>query len=253
VSIAPLAAAPIWTLAYRHDCRTLDGVQIMQSPRLTNDKCAPDDTSNSELQKPTLASNVEVVNDPAATDGQALAIRVRPGTYTTSLGLQTGWTMGRMALPFQAAPPVRVRARLRMSRAVGTKLAVMWWPAGGGWPWEVDFAEVFGGLSLSDYWGSRQYVGQRWHADLDGNGMATEQLLSNRKHDATKYTVYELTILPGRMSVRFNGVEAFATTDRRFIPTDAGFFALGTALTGRRDARHTADATFLDYVEVYTG
>jgi hypothetical protein len=243
----------LWTPVYRHDCGSLVGVQVMQSSKLANDACAPDDADNASLQKPTLRTNVEAVHDAGATDGRAIVARVQTDTYLTSAGLEQGWTMGRWSLPFDAAPPVRVRCRAKFSRSIGTKFAVMWWPAGGGWPWEVDFAECFGGRSLYDYWGSRQTIAQRWHGDVNSDGRAIEQLVFDHKVDGTRYNIFDLRITPQRMSIAINGVERAATTDKRYIPDSPGFFALGTALTGRRDAPHTEDAVYVDWVEISKG
>ncbi len=127
----------------------------------------------------------------------------------------------------------------------------MWWLAGGGWPWEVDLAESFGGATTTDYWGSRQNVAQRWHADLDGNGRAVEQLLHDDTVDATQYHVYDLFITPERMWIEIDGRKTFETTDKRYLPTGAGFFSVGKALTHRRDAAgRTDDAVIVDWLEL---
>lgn len=259
VSSAPVTATtaaqpgPTWSRVYRHDFADLTDVSAFQSSKTVNDQILPTDTTNSQLQKPSLKSNVQAVADAGADDGKAMGVYTRKGTYATSSGTAQGWSNGRMALVgHNEAPPVRIRTRLRMTASAKAKTAVMWWPAGGGWPWEVDFAETFGGSTTTDYWGSRQFVAQRWHADLNGDGMAKEQLLHDDAIDATKYHVYDLFVTPDRMWIEIDGKKTFETTDKRFIPTGAGFFTVGKALTHRRDAAgRTDDGVFVDYVEIY--
>lgn len=249
----PAPPKPAWTAVYSNDFSSMDGVRAFQSPVTVNDTLKPSDISNNMLQKPSLASNVVIQPDAAAQDGKAMAVWTRPATYKTSTGTKVGWTNGRMMIANQdQSPPVRIQTRLRMTPSIGVKAAVMWWPAGGGWPWEVDFAETFGGSTLTDYWGSRQNVTQRWHADLNGDGRAIEQLIHDDKIDATKYHVYDLFITPERMWIEIDGVKTFETTDTRFIPDSPGFFSVGKALTHRRDlATRTQDAVVVDWVKIY--
>jgi hypothetical protein len=242
-----------WELTYSTDFRDMGGVRPMQSSRDTNSTLRDSDDGN--VRQPTVRDNVHVTSADGARDGKALAVKVQRGTYETNSGTKSGWTMGRMGLAYSQETPVRVRTRIKMSPAIGTKLAVMWWPKSepgkANWRWEVDFAEAFGGKSLTDKWGSRQAVSQRWHADLNGDGSAKEQIIRDIEIDATQWVTYDLFILPNRMWVEINGKEAFETTDRRFIPQDAGFFTVGTALTGGRSGPHTNDTTLIDYVEIY--
>ncbi len=249
-----LIQAAQWTRIYRHDFTSQADVTAYESGVAANDEIAGSDTDAKILQRPTLKSNVAVVDDSAAGDGKALAVHTRKGNYSTSSGTKYGWTNGRMQISnHEVAPPVRVRARIKMTASVKAKSAVMWWPTDG-WPWEVDFAETFGGSSLTDYWGSRQYVGQRWHADLDGDGDAKEQLEHDDKVDATKYHIYDLFVASDRMWIEIDGVKRFETTDRRYIPTGTGHFSIGKALTHRRDAAdRTNDTVFADWVEIYKG
>ncbi len=240
-----------WERVYRHDFTDWRDVTVFQSSPRSNDELRSEDTENHALQRPSLASNVELVRDDDADDGHALTVGTHRRTYLTSAGPSTGWTNGRMMIRQNHTPPIRVSARLRMTASVGAKSAVMWWPAGGGWPWEVDFAETFGGKTVGDYWGSRQAVAQRWHADLDGDGRATEQLQHDDRIDATRFHTYTLTITPERMSVAIDGRETFSTTDRRYIPTGEGFFSVGKALTGGRELPgRTDDQVVLDWVEL---
>jgi hypothetical protein len=253
--LAAVDQALTWSRVYRHDFVDLHDVNAFQSSIAVNSALTGDDTSNSDLQKPTLESNVAVVGDAAAVDGKAMAVYTRKANYETDSGTVYGWTNGRMMINGQNhAPPVRIRVRLRMTASVKVKSAVMWWPAGGGWPWEVDFVETFGGTSLTDYWGSRQNVGQRWHADLNGDGSATEQLIHDDAVDATQYHIYDLHITPSRMWINIDGVTKYETTDTRYIPDNAGFFSIGKALTHRRyAAERTNDTVFVDWLEIYKG
>ena len=256
----PVAAAPTtddgglaWQRVYQQDFTDLRDVAAFQSPAEVNGTLRPTDSTNALLQKPSVRANVGTVADSDALDGSALGVHTRRGSYETPTGPAYGWTNGRMAIKGQdQAPPVRIRTRLRLTSSAYAKSAVMWWPAGGGWPWEVDFVETFGGTSTTDYWGSRQRIAQRWHADLDGNGQATEQLHKDLPVDATRYHVYDLFITPDRMWLQVDGVTRMETTDRRFIPTGNGFFAVGKASTHRRDmAGRTDDGVFVDFVEIY--
>lgn len=242
-----------WTKVYRHDFDDLADVAAFNSGPDVNDSLRGSDTG--VMQQPVVRSNVEVVHDPAAEDGKAMAVHTRKAGFRTSRGTQEGWSNGRMAITdHNAAPPVRVRTRMRFTASVHTKSAVMWWPAGGGWPWEIDFAETFGGDSLTDYWGGRQNVGQRWHSDLNGDGQAREQLIHDDRVDGTRYHVYDLHILPDRMWIDIDGRTTYETRDRRYIPKGAGFFTVGKALTHRRDSTsRTADAVVVDYLEIYKG
>jgi hypothetical protein len=248
-------AAITWSRVYRHDFADMHDVNAFNSTRDINSGLSPTDTANEDLQKPTVASNVGVVSDGAAVDGNALAIHTRRANYETHDGTKWGWANGRMMIEGQSyAPPVRVRTRLRMTASIKTKTAVMWWPSGGGWPWEVDFAETFGGTTLTDYWGGRQHVGQRWHTDLDGDGQARNEIKTDIAMDATKYHVYDLFITPDRMWINIDGVEKFATQadQKLFIPNSAGHFTIGKALTHRRDATdRTNETVFVDWVEIY--
>ena len=250
--VAVASAVPQWERVYRNDFTSLTDVTAFQSTAEVNSRIRPDDTTNSALQKPVVRSNVVVTPDAAAHDGSALVSHTREATYALPTGTATGWANGRWMLKRHEPPPVRVRTRVKLTAAAYAKAAVMWWPSGGGWPWEVDFVESFGGQSLTDYWGGRQRVAQRWHADLDGDGLAKEQLMKDVPLDATRYHVYDLFITPTRMWIEIDGVEAYATTDERFIPKDSGFLSIGKALTGRRDTvGRTNDAVFVDWVEIY--
>jgi hypothetical protein len=241
-----------WTRVFRDDFVDLSSVAFMQSGKSVNDTLSPSDTTNSLLQKPTLKGNVVITDDADAADGKAMAVWTRKGTYETSAGPVTGWTNGRMQITGQSQTvPVRIRVRLRMTASVYDKSAVMWWP-NQGWPWEVDFAETFGGSSLIDYWGGRQHVGQRWHSDLNGDGAAIEQLSHDDGLDATGYHVYDLKIWPDMMTMSVDGSELYRTTDARYIPDSGGFYANGKALTGIRSATgRTSDAVFVDWLELY--
>ena len=241
-----------WTPVYRHDFTTLKDVSASHSSDAVNGSLLPTDSSNDVLQKPIVRSNVTVVADPAATDGSAVAAYTRQGTYSTASGIKTGWTNGRFMVKNQNHDvPVRVTARVRLTAAAGAKAAVMWWPAGGGWPWEVDFVESFGGKSTTDYWGSRQNIAQRWHGDLNGDGRAVEQQSIDTRIDGTKYHVYDLFITRDRMWVKIDGVTAHSTTDKNFIPSGPGYFAVGKALTGSREgAARTQDAVYVDYLQI---
>ena len=241
-----------WQRVYRNDFSDLRDVTRFTSSASVNGSLSPSDTTNNLLQKPTVASDVSTVSDPAAEDGSALGVFTQQASYATASGTAYGWTNGRMALSGQnQAPPVRIRARIRMTPSIGAKTAVMWWPAGGGWPWEVDFAETFGGVSLTDYWGGRQHVDQHWHADLNDDGAAKEQLNHTDDIDATRYHTYDLFVLPNRMWVEIDGVTTFETTDARWIPKGPGFFSIGKALTGTRSGQHTKDGVYVDWVEIY--
>jgi hypothetical protein len=241
-----------WQLAYRNDFVDLRDVTRFSSTSAVNDTISPADNTNSLLQKPTASADVSTVADPAATDGSALGVFTQQSTYPTGSGTAYGWTNGRMVISGQnQSPPVRIRARVRMTPSIGAKTAVMWWPAGGGWPWEVDFAETFGGLTMTDHWGSRQTVDQHWHSDMNGDGSATEQLNHADAIDATQYHSYDLFILPNHMWIEIDGVKTFETTDPRWIPKGPGFFSIGKALTGTRSGAHTVDGVFLDSLEIY--
>ena len=251
----PTAPEPVegWTRIYRNDFSDLRAVNAFNSSKDANNQIRSSDSSNGDLQKPTVRSNVEIMNDGQATDGKAMGVWTRMAAYPTSSGTKTGWANGRMSLKGQDhALPIRISTRIKLTRSMGAKAAVMWWPAGGGWPWEVDFVETFGGKTMNDYWGSRQNIAQRWHADLNGDRRATEQLLHDDKVDGTKYHVYDLYITAGRMWIEIDGRKTFETTDRRFIPKGEGFFTVGKALTGvRSSSARSADAVIVDYIELY--
>ncbi len=258
ITVVPPAGAAVpgssaWQRVYRQEFASLDDVLAFQSSPTVNSGLLPSDAANSPLQRPSLRSNVTVVGDRSAQDGQALGVFTRIGDYATLAGTATGWSNGRMMIRNQEhAPPVRIRTRLRLTASAFTKSAVMWWPAGGGWPWEVDFVETFGGRSTTDAWGSRQKITQRWHADLNGDGQAKEQLIKDIPLDATEYHVYDLFVTPERMWIEIDGVQRMETTDRRYIPSGPGFFSIGKAMTERRDMPgRTEDAVFVDWVEIY--
>ena len=253
VVAAPTSSASGWKMVYRNDFGSLNDVGAWNSTTDLNDRIRPGDSDNSSLQKPTIKENVVVTPDAATADGKALAVWTRPGAYRTSSGVKVGWANGRFALKDQdQVPPFHIKTRLRMTASMGAKSAVMWWPSGGGWPWEVDFAESFGGRTLTDYWGGRQNIAQRWHADLNKDGRATEQLTHTDRLDGTKYHVYDLFVTPTRMWIEIDGKTTFQTTDQRFIPKGPGFFTVGKALTGRRDSLvRSQDAVVVDYVELY--
>jgi len=167
-----------WQPVYRNDFTDLRDVTRFASSATVNSALSPSDTNNSALQKPIVAADTTTVADPAATDGSALAVSTQQQSYPTPTGTAYGWTSGRMAITGQnQAPPVRIRARIRMTPSIGAKTAVMWWPAGGGWPWEVDFAETFGGATLTDFWGARQHVQQNWHSDVNHDTRDDQQRL----------------------------------------------------------------------------
>ncbi|MDP9432189.1 MAG: family 16 glycosylhydrolase [Actinomycetota bacterium] len=240
-----------WQRVYRHNFTDMKSVVAFQTGSTVNGQIRPDDNTTQELQKPVVKSLVSIVTDSSAEDGKALSVNTRKTNFQTPTGTRYGWANGRMMLyGHNQAPPVKIKARIKMTPSVMVKSAVMWWPASGGWKWEVDFAETFGGDSLTSYWGSRKHVSQRWHADLNGDGQAREQLIKNLWVNAAKWHVYELTITPTKMSVAIDGVERYATTDQRFIPKDAGFFSIGKALSHvRSDPSRTNDSVYVDYVE----
>lgn len=248
------APAGDWKLDFRQDFKDLSDVVRFQSSVATNDKALPTDQKNKALQTPTLRDNVAVVADPLAEDGHALAVYTREGQYQTSKGLVNGWTNGRMMIAnHDETPPVRIRTRLRLTASAYTKSAIMWWPAKGGWPWEVDFVETQGGASLTTGAGSRQSVQENWHSDLNHDGKATEQLQGQIALDATKYHVYDLFIQPKHMWIEVDGLKRFETTDPKWIPTGPGEFSIGKAMTTRRDIQgRTPDTVFVDYLELYT-
>jgi len=241
-----------WQRVYRTDFADLTDVGRAQTNIEVNSTLSPTDTTNILLQKPTLRENTVVVPDSAAADGKALGVLTRVAAYQTDSGTKVGWTNGRMVLTNNVHEvPIRIRARMRFTRSIGVKASVMWWPENG-WPWEVDFAEVFSGDSLTTGNGSRQNVAQRWHADLDGDGAAKEQIAYDIPLDATKYHVYDLRITRTRMSIWVDGKLMFATEDKRFIPTGRGFFTVGKALGKIRDRPdRTEDGVYLDWVELY--
>jgi hypothetical protein len=252
LEVTPPVDPARWAPVYRNDFSTMTDVRSMRSSITANDAVRPSDSTPETSQAPTVPGNVAIATDPAASDGRALGVHTRKATYSTSSGDTVGWTNGRMTLAnHDAAPPVRIAARMRFTSSVKTKAAVMWWPAGGGWPWEIDFAETFGGNSLTDYWGGRQHVGQRWHADLNGDGKANEQLMHDDTLDATKYHDYVLTIGKDYMTMTIDGTKTFETRDMAYIPDTAGFFSIGKALSGRRDATdRTNDSVYVDWLEI---
>ncbi|MDP9432741.1 MAG: family 16 glycosylhydrolase [Actinomycetota bacterium] len=253
--IPPAPVAPPlsggWKQVYRHDFTSMTSVIPMRSSPTSNSELLPKDTIQNKLQRPTVPSNVVIVADAAARDSSALAVYTRPASYSTLNGTAFGWANGRMMLAgHNQSPPFRIRTRIKMTASIGVKTAVMWWPERG-WPWEVDFAETFGGSSLTDYWGSRQHVSQRWHGDVNGDGQAREQKIHNIALDATKYHDYDLFVTRDKMWIEIDGVTHYSTTDRRFIPNSPGFFSIGKALTHGRHLPHTQDAVYVDYVELY--
>lgn len=245
-------APAAWEVVLRDDFSDDEGFVAFQSPPRQNAVLRPGDSRNKDLQRPTLRSNAEIAPDPDAEDGWALGVHTRRARFETPGGERMGWTNGRIMLGQPGtAPPVRVRARLRLTPSALTKSATMWWPASGQWTWEVDFVETFGGRSLDDYWGGRQHVAQRWHADLDGDGRATEELAEDVPIDATRYRIYDLVLTESSMSLSIDGAERMRTDDVRFLPQGPGVFTVGTALTGRRDAGgRTPNAVHVDWVEI---
>ncbi len=249
------AGSPIegWTPIVRQDFRDMTGVDAWNSKPAENSKVGPNDRANDALQPPTVASNVTVIDDPGASDGKALAVYTRQAAYRTLAGTAYGWTNGRFGLQGgRATPPVRIRARIRFTRSVGSKAAVMWYPTDG-WRWEVDFAETFGGETLDDDWGAKRKIGQRWHGDYNPvDGRANEHIAHDDRLDATQYHVYDLVILPDRMWVEIDGAKTFETTRKDIIPNTPGYFTVGKALT---DARilpgRTEDAVILDWVDIH--
>lgn len=247
------AAGGSWHSVFWTNFANLDHISAFTSTATLNSTLRPSDTNQSLLQKPTLAGNVGVVDDAGAADGKAMVVRTRRAHYWTTSGRRWGWTNGRLMLRGQdQSPPVRIQTRLRFTPSVGTKTAVMWWPASGGWPWEVDFAETFGGRTLTDYWGGRQHVSQRWHGDgPDPDKQAIEQLVKNVDLDGTRYHLYDLYILSGRMRVEIDGKEVFSTTDKQYLPSGPGFFSIGKAVEGRRsDTHRTEDAVYVDWLKI---
>ncbi len=245
-------APVVWERSYRNDFVDMTDVSAFGSSPYANGLLTPTDTQQNALQRPTVKHGTEVTADPQASDGKTLSVWTRKGTYETPTGTEYGWTNGRMMLRNnEKSPPVRIRTRIKMTASKRVKAAVMWWPKDG-WPWEVDFVESFGGEELWDYWGSRKHISQRWHADIDGDGQAREQLIKNLAVDATQYRVYDLFITPDRMWIEIDGVQMYQTTDKRFIPTGPGNFSIGKALTHARDAEHTNDAVHMDWIEIYT-
>ncbi len=71
---------------YRHDFTDLRDVTAFQSAPKVNTGLRPGDHANGQLQKPTLSSNIAVVDDAAASDGKAMAVYTRHGTYRTTAG-----------------------------------------------------------------------------------------------------------------------------------------------------------------------
>ena len=242
------AQARGWTRVYRHDFKDLHDVNRFESGKKDNDDAA-------DLRKPTLNANVEVVKDAAAEDGYAIATYTRQGTFQTSAGAKVGWSNGRWQIDGQdMAPPLRIRTRIRTTASIETKSAVMFWPSGGGWSWEVDFLETFGGSSLTQGSGARQTAGERWHFDKDGNGRATEQMIKDFPLDTTRYHVYDLLIGRQTMTLLVDGVAQAATTaaQQGMIPNGVGHFGIGKALTGARDVPgRTEDALYVDWLELY--
>jgi len=247
----PAQASTSWVKVWGDQFQNLDQVYAFQSSPAVNSTLSPSDTSNSLLQKPTVASDVQVVPDPTAQDGWDLAVTTQQGIYETDAGPQLGWTNGRMMITGEdQSPPVMITARMRFTQSVQTKSAIMWWPAASCWPWEVDFAETFGGAAGST-WANRQEMTENWHSAHGGCG-ATPQLQFNQDpFDATQWHVYSLYITPSRMWETIDGTLVAQTTDPAWIPTGSGFFSIGKALTGVRDGPHTPDAVYVDWVRLY--
>ncbi len=247
------ASSPIeWKRVYRHDFADVKDLDRYESDPKINSTINVYDRSNKPLQRPILKSNVTVVDDPDASDGKAVAVYTRIADFKTTTGTLSGWTNGRFSVAgHNQSVPVRVQVRLRMTPSMGCKSAVMWWPEKG-WPWEVDFAETFGGESLTDKWGSRHTVTERWHADINHDGAAKEQLIHDFPLDATVYHVYDLNITPEHMWVNVDGKLIFETREKKWIPTTPGHFSIGKAMTGRRNStKRSEDAVFVDWLEIY--
>lgn len=229
-------------------------VNAFQSPATLNSSLSPTDTSNDLLQKPTVKSDVGQENDPLASDGKALAVLTKISSYATTSGTATGWTNGRMGLTGNTLTlPYRLSVSLRLTASSLTKSAIMVWPSGGGWPWELDFLETTGGTSLTANPGSRQTVQSNMHMDINGDGQAKEQKQFVTAIDATKYHTYDLYVTASKMWLTVDDQPtSVAVTDPLWIPTTAGYFSIGKALTGQRDSTgRTNDGVYVDWVNFY--
>jgi hypothetical protein len=256
-----------FTLAYRNtfaSAEEIADVTAFESGPAVNGALTPGDTGNSDLQKPSLKANVTKEPDAEATDGYALFVWSRLGTYALPNGATAqGWTNGRCKIGPTTPGPIFIRQRGRwLKPSVNIKTAVMWWPGNGQWPWEKDYPETFGGL-LGSPWGDKSQVGIRMHKDQasDADLSAQEQLVKDVQVDGTEYHVYDMLIdhTQPLMVCWIDGVEVFRTTDPKWIAgtgtvsndTVNGFFSVGKALTNRRDALHSEDAYIVDYLEFY--
>lgn len=236
-----------------------------------NADIGPADAGTKVAQKPNIASNVTIVDDPSAEGGKALGFRAGWGAYpvlTTGdndydsdpSGSVTGPTNSRCFLyQWDGASksgwtyPIQFRIRLRAPYAATPnpyKCALMWWSyPDTRWLVELDFYETFG----TDR--------QRWeiahHVDTNLDGAAREQKLWSGVYDMTQWHIMDVLIDNGITIYYIDGVEVFRVTDSAFDPVArypaGGYFTFGRRLTERRDSiSPTAeDLIVVDYIKVY--
>lgn len=239
-----------WKAVYRNDFVDLRDVHAQESPPAVNTRIGPGDADNASLQKPSVPGGVSIVADAAAGDGKALRVDTAVRQYLTAAGPAVGWTNGRLDLQnHDQAPPFRVRARIRFTPSVETKSAVMWWPNAKGWPWEVDWAETFGGRKGDPIADRRRVTFNYHHARTPGRGAKPHRSFE-ADVDATSYHVYDLYVTPQRMWETLDG-KLVGDVGPEWIPSGPGHVAIGKALTGTRAGQHTEDAVFVDWLEIY--
>ena len=132
-------------------------LQACESPGWVNAPLSPADTSNAQLQKPTLKSDVSIIK--AGHDNRALQVATQAGAYNINPDktpnatplYANGVTNGRVSIgpDFSLANHI-VSIRLRAVGGPGGgqvgKTATMIWPTTN-WPWEFDLAETVPGTT----------------------------------------------------------------------------------------------------------
>lgn len=246
---APSLTAPGYSLVHHEDFAAGMGAwDPWSSPPLKNTAAATDE------RVPTKAEHHRVVDDPTATGGKALSMLTAVADYPLPDGKTgRGWVTSRGGLQgADVKGPFRLEFRYRVTApSLGVGYAVMWWPAGGGWPWEVDAAEDFGG----DAQGRRLRICVRHHYDRNNDGQAKEQDFYDVDLDAFVYRTVAVEWDGARLRQWIDGVKVadYALTKLSFDGTrETGFFTIGKKQPGAvKGGPITEDELFLDYVTVW--
>lgn len=252
VAVTASAAPAGYHVVWSDQFQTLQSVSASQSSPSVNGLVAMTDTSNGQLQKPTVRGDVSVAR--VGNDGHSLQVATRATRFQTPRGSWYGITNGRASIgPTFNLAGHKVLARLR---GVGNgKAANMIWPSKG-WPWEVDFAEWFPG-SGSDTATARN------HKAFDSHG-AIHQLVSTTRVNRNQWHTYGIEFLGSAhvtgirytvdghpMQFTENG-RTVTTLTGAWVPNGRGALAIGKAVPGPRGSTPLShfDAVQVDWVQV---